>query len=414
MYLSPPHTTGIHQALDQIFKSWHDTFNGVVKRWCEENTGVELSKGMFTQIFAEAWTKWTTPDKIVAAFRRVGLSIDGIDLSAVPKEKFTLASTVAKPPPALPPPALPALLPPSQTALPQLAGQAGPSGASPLPVAATPEPATRAIDLSGEYESPSPEAGLFKPDSKEYWQEKARLSSQRARQLFSQAKTMHNTPITLKETHPAWQVKKALPPKEDDGKGKQRVKGEWGDMDSAQMLEKLEAQEKEEEERKEEAAERMRDMETRRAEREAAEKEKKALREARLELEMPVTDLLKRLAFTGEQQDEVSAKELEAFAQANKPALHALGVDLSSYARKNLMPKIATKLAAAPATTNWVQAPPKLLTASTDAELMPPPPPATTTTTDLPLAQPAPTNSAEGTPTKPAPKQSRRLAIDKE
>jgi hypothetical protein len=29
MYISPPHTTGIHQALDQIFKAWHDTFNGI-------------------------------------------------------------------------------------------------------------------------------------------------------------------------------------------------------------------------------------------------------------------------------------------------------------------------------------------------------------------------------------------------
>ena len=33
MYISPPHITGIHQALDQIFKSWGTiTFNGIVAR----------------------------------------------------------------------------------------------------------------------------------------------------------------------------------------------------------------------------------------------------------------------------------------------------------------------------------------------------------------------------------------------
>ena len=99
MYISPPHTTGIHQALDQIFKTWHDTFNGIVKRWTNENTGEEVNKKKFTDIFSEAWTKWTTPDKIVTAFVRAGLSIKGIDPSAVPMEKFVVSSSVAKPAP---------------------------------------------------------------------------------------------------------------------------------------------------------------------------------------------------------------------------------------------------------------------------------------------------------------------------
>jgi hypothetical protein len=234
MFISPPHTTGIHQALDQIFKSWHDTFNAIVKRWAEEHTGKELNKQIFTDIFAEAWQNWTTPDKVVAAFRRVGVSIVGLNPDAVPKEKFVLASTVAKPPPALPAPAdatattamVTPLVHDAGTGLP-LAGMAGPSGATPAgqagPSSATPQPAPRTMDFSGEYESPEP-GEQFERNSLAYWKEKARLSSARARELFSEAKTLHETPLTLKATHPAWQVRKASPPREDGARGKQRLR----------------------------------------------------------------------------------------------------------------------------------------------------------------------------------------------
>ena len=51
-----------------------------------------------------------------------------------------------------------------------------------------------------------------------------------------------------------------------------------------------------------------------------------------------MTDLLQRLAFTPITEDEVAAKELEAFAKANRAELRGLGVDLASFARKSLMP----------------------------------------------------------------------------
>ena len=56
-------------------------------------------------MFAEAWTKWTTPDKIIAAFRRVGLTVNGLNPEAIPKAKFVISSSVAKPPPPTTPPA---------------------------------------------------------------------------------------------------------------------------------------------------------------------------------------------------------------------------------------------------------------------------------------------------------------------
>lgn len=144
----------------------------------------------------------------------------------------------------------------------------------------------------------------------------------------------------------------------------------------------------------------------------ALEQEKKAFKEERLALEQPVTDLITQLSFTGAQQDEVGAKDLEAFAKANRPELLALGVDMSSYARNHLMPKIAAKVANAQG-IEWKMAPPKLLTGPVpDAALMPPPPPPAAaagmeTMVALP-AEPESPKSDEGTPTKPAPKRSRR------
>jgi len=96
MYLTPPHTTGIHQTLDQIFNTWHKTFNACVTLWNENNPGKELKKQHFTQIFAESWADWMVgkPDKIMAAWRHVGISIEGLNPNAIDKTKLVLSEMV--------------------------------------------------------------------------------------------------------------------------------------------------------------------------------------------------------------------------------------------------------------------------------------------------------------------------------
>ena len=399
MYISPPHTTGIHQALDQIFKSWHDTFNGIVKRWCDENTGRELNKRIFTDIFAEAWGGWAAAEKIVAAFRRVGLSVKGVDPSAVPSEKFVIASSVARPAPEMPPPPLPAAASPAALAGPntRAAALAGPSDAPP--------PGTPAVSFAGEWKSPSPEAGKYEPNSVEYWKAKQQLTSSKAKELFAAGQQMQQTPLTLKESHPAWQVKKAEPV-HDDGSGRQRVKGEWGDMDSVQMLEKLDAQHKEEEEKREAVQQRKEDGAERRRLQQEAEAAKKQAKEATLALERPVTDLIKSLGFTAGQSDDISAGELAAFARKNRAALGALGVDLTSLSRKALMPQLTAKIAQAGGTA-WQHAPPKALPApaaeAAAAALPPPAEPVAGVEPASPLALPAPAEEAAA----PRPKRAR-------
>eukprot|EP00966_Prymnesium_polylepis_P321685 7377993-Prymnesium_polylepis.1 len=360
MYISPPHTTGIHQALDQIFKTWHDTFNGIVKRWSEENTGKELNKRVFTDMFAEAWTKWTAPDRIVAAFRRVGLSVKGPDPAAVPREKFVVSSSVAKPPPETPAPA-PALMPPPATPAPT--GPQTRSGGSGAATSTEPAPASSAIGFDCEWQSPSPEAGAYAPDSKEYWKAKAKLTSAHAKELFQAGKKMHEKPLTLKESHPAWQVRRATHDETDPAHGKKRIKGTWGDMDSNQMLERFEEQEGEEEAAREAIAERKQQAAERKQEKEAAEAQQREARDATRELERPVTDLLQSLGFAATQNDTISAPELTTFARANRAELVALGCDLASLTRKTLMPQLLQQSIATSTTVTWKRAPPKALPA---------------------------------------------------
>ena len=267
------------------------------------------------------------------------------------------------------------------------------------------------INLSGEWEPPSPD-GDFEPDSTEYWKAKAKLASAAAQELFARAKEMYTTPLTLKDSHPSWQVRKASPPKDDAARGKQRVKGAWGDMDSNQMLEHLNLEEEKEEQKREEAAEKKRDMAERRAEREELERERKEMKQLQLELERPVTDLLKRLSFTEANKDETSAAELSAFARANREQLVALDVDLTSLTKKALMPNLVAKVTTAPTTVAWKSAPMKAIV-DKSAAMMPPPPPRSPPVADaFPIAIEATVepSSAAGTPQKPPEKRTRRGA----
>jgi hypothetical protein len=232
--------------------------------------------------------------------------------------------------------------------------------------ALVPAPASSEIDFSAEWDSPSPPAGKHAPDSKEYWMAKSKLVSEAARDLFAAGRKMHERPLTLKATHPAWQVKKAEATHEDPARARHKVKGAWGDMDALQMLEKLDEQQREEEEAREAVAERKQQQAERKEERLAEEARKRDARETALALERPVTDLLKSLGFVALQNDSASASELAGFARANRAHLLGLGVDLSSLAKKELMPQLVDKVSTS-VDGSWNKAQPKALPAPPDA-----------------------------------------------
>ena len=111
---------------------------------------------------------------------------------------------------------------------------------------------------------------------------KSKLVSEAARDLFAAGRKMHERPLTLKATHPAWQVKKAEATHEDPARARQKVKGAWGDMYALQMLEKLDEQQREEEETREAVAEHKQQQAERKEERLAEEARKRDARETAL------------------------------------------------------------------------------------------------------------------------------------
>ena len=342
---------------------------------------MELKKHNFTQIFAKSWAEWMVgkPEKIVGAWRHVGISMVGLNPDAIDKTKLVLSKMVAPPQPT---PALEtteettsAITTPTITTPAITTRSVASSSADPItPVLTTVSTPDNWTGVDTDWVAPEPDACTYRT-STDYWKEKARLLEDAARRFRSFALTVHSTPLTLRSTHPDWQPKHVEEPEEEKN-GKQRVKGQHGDMDAIEMLEKLDKQVAEEEAAAEGVQQRREDAAERKREREQLAAEKKALKEAQIEFERPLTRLLQRLRFVEENEDEASVKQVAAFVSANKPLLKELQVDLSSTARKTIVPKLVPAIVRTPVSHPWVPAPPKaLLPPTATAALMPPPPP---------------------------------------
>ena len=402
MYISPPQTSGIHQPLDHIFKQWHTTFNGIVAAWCKAHTGRELDKATFTALFSEAWPKWVRTDMIVAAFRRCGITVDGLNPEAVDSSKFVLSQAIHGPAQPL------ALTGPSTDPLTLTDATTPQTALAPLtrartapddqPMEVEQDVATELPLLTSEWVCPSPPPESYRTQT-EYWKEKQRLTEEMAGTLFAQLKQLQQTPITLKASHPAWQPR-VKSPEPDKADGRKTLKGEWGDvndMDGADLLGRLDEQREKDEVLAIQKDERKRDMEQRRAEREEEAAKKKAERDDRLALEMPVTLLLQRLSFVEPNCDDVSAGDLKEFVRMNRAQLKSIDINYTNNgARVKLMPLLIEKLALSPE-VDWACAPPKALPA-------PQPDPAQPVETlPAPPALPTPHAARDDTPPRRTP-----------
>ena len=374
MYLSPPHTTGIHQPLDQIFRTWHTTFNKAVRDWSDMHIGQEVDKSAFALIFSRAWPIWTRADAVVAAFRHCGISVAGLNPSAIPDNKFIVSLTVTYAKDNFEVPSSSALTPLCEPSGASASSSAGGASAS---ASASTETAVEDVDLDVEWTSPSPAKGTYKTRI-EYLELKAKLASAAARAFKAVATRLRDTPLTLKDTHPAFKPKKIEEPPLEEGwhrKKRATLKGEWGDVMSIQgadLIKKLEEQEAAEKQAQQEREARKRTKDAQREERAAEEQRKSDERSARLLAERPVLDLLKKLYYVAGNADEVSGAAMVAFAKANRASLREMGIDPGAQpTKKALMPALMDKLPAFAGTPEWAQltwneAPPLLLMAPTD------------------------------------------------
>ena len=204
------------------------------------------------------------------------MSVQGLNPAAIPTHKLVLAATVTAAPP--PTPTAPMLPAPAPTPL-MTATEPGPSGTTIAPVT----PANSGA--ADEWEPPEPEPDSYRTQT-EYWKRKFELAVSAAREFRAQLFAVQNTPLTLKEHHPSFQLRQAAArDPEERARGQQRVKGAWGDMgcdglDGTLMEKMLDEQEENEKQKKEEMAQRKRDAEARRVEREVDAEKKKQEKEA--------------------------------------------------------------------------------------------------------------------------------------
>ena len=193
------------------------------------------------------------------------------------------------------------------------------------------------------------------------------------------------------------------------------VHGDITDADGIDLEGKLNQQEKDDEQAAMDKEQRKRDAETRRKEKEELAEAKKRAAEAERAMERGVTELLKSLRFIEANDDTFSASQLGAFVKMNKAQLRDLDVDLSSSARKSVMPQLVAKVPAAQG-VEWVSAPHKALPAPAppaDNAVLPPPAreaAAASPPRERPDASAAQPSSVEGTPTKPDAKRAKPAA----
>ena len=89
LFIGPPDTTGVTQLLDQINQSLHSQYRSHKKDLFAENG--TINREGFMQILGKMWRKWAQPDAIVNASKRVGISVDGLDVDWMQGDKFARA-----------------------------------------------------------------------------------------------------------------------------------------------------------------------------------------------------------------------------------------------------------------------------------------------------------------------------------
>ena len=91
-FVSPPDTTGLLQPLDQINSKLHTTYRDTV----EENLLADnhVNRETFMRILAMMWPTWASPDTIKKAFKRCGVSKEGLSIENMQQDKFQSAELV--------------------------------------------------------------------------------------------------------------------------------------------------------------------------------------------------------------------------------------------------------------------------------------------------------------------------------
>ena len=89
LFIGPSDTTGVTQLLDQINQALHHGYR--MAKGQLFSASMTINREGFMTILADMWSNWTTPETIVKAGKRVGISHDGLNVEWMQQDKFQRA-----------------------------------------------------------------------------------------------------------------------------------------------------------------------------------------------------------------------------------------------------------------------------------------------------------------------------------
>ena len=92
MFISPQDTTGVTQLLDQIIKALHEHYANAKEKLFNQT----INREAFMLSLAGMWDKWTTPESIQKAGKKVGIKDESLNVAFMQQDKFHQASMLVE------------------------------------------------------------------------------------------------------------------------------------------------------------------------------------------------------------------------------------------------------------------------------------------------------------------------------
>ena len=95
-FLLPPDTSGSTQLHDQVNQKLHAKYEEKKSELYSEYS--DINREGFMTILGEIWAEWVTPEQLIKAAKRVGISKNGLNVNWMDQSKFAAAEATLNPP----------------------------------------------------------------------------------------------------------------------------------------------------------------------------------------------------------------------------------------------------------------------------------------------------------------------------
>ena len=99
-HVFPPDTTSVTQILDQLNAALHSRYSAECEKFFRDN---HINREVFMEVLSEVWQTWTTPESIIKAWKRCGISTTGLSYEWMQQDKLAAADALIEKQPDTPP-----------------------------------------------------------------------------------------------------------------------------------------------------------------------------------------------------------------------------------------------------------------------------------------------------------------------